>query len=149
MTAGTLYSGLTGPVTHPGEFRPADWFTPEGLRLVDLARHECVGQLAVDAAADTNGQVFRDPAAAAAEFARLLAGQDVPVGRYREPVRLAHGTADQIPAAASALTARQLAAAGTDVVYTPIAGADHFTLLLAIAGQVLGWTRQLFAASRG
>jgi hypothetical protein len=148
VTSGTLYSGVTGPITHPGAFRAADWFTPEGLRLVDLARRECAGQLAADVAAYSNGQVFKDPAAAAAEFARLLAPQDVPIGRYREPVRMAHGTADQIPAAASALTAEQLIEAGTDAVYTPIAGADHFTLLPAVAGQVLGWTGELFAAAR-
>jgi hypothetical protein len=148
VTPGTLYSGVTGPVTNPGIFRAADWFTPEGLQLVDLARQQCVGQLAADVANVTNGQVFKDPAAAEAEFAHLLAAQDVPIGRYREPVRMAHGTADQIPAAASALTAQQLAAAGTDVQYTPVAGADHFTLLPTVAAQVLDWARQLSAVSQ-
>jgi hypothetical protein len=144
VTPGTLYSGVTGPVTHP-DFDAAQWFTPFGLGLIELARTECIGQLAADVAADTNGQVFQDPAAAAAEFARLLSGQDVPIGRYREPVRLAHGTADQIPASASALTAQELAAAGTDATYTPVAGADHFTLLPTIAPQVLTWTQEMFA----
>jgi hypothetical protein len=144
VTPGSLYSGVTGPVTHP-DFVASDWFTPQGLQLVDQARQECIGQLAADTATVTNGQVFIDPAAAEAEFARLLAPEEVPIGRYPEPVRLAHGTADLIPAQASQVTAAELAAAGTDVTYTPVAGADHFTLLPSIAPQVLTWTRQLFA----
>ncbi len=144
LIAGTLYSGVTAPVTHPG-WDATQWFTPLGLSLVDLAREECVGQLATDVAAVTNGQAFKDPAAAQAEFARLLDPQDVPIARYPEPVRLAHGTADAVPAAASALAAEQLTAAGTDVTYTAVPGADHFTLLPTIAPQVLTWTRQLFA----
>jgi len=143
LIPGTLYSGVTGDVTHPG-WDATQWFTPLGLSLVDLARNECVGQLATDVAAVTNGQVFKDPAAAQAEFARLLGPQDVPISRYPEPVRLAHGTADAVPASASALTAEQLAATGTDVTYTPVPGADHFTLLPTVAPQVLAWARQLF-----
>ncbi|HEV2345286.1 MAG TPA: lipase family protein [Actinocrinis sp.] len=144
LIPGTLYSGVTGPVTHPG-WDASQWFTPLGLGLIDKARTECVGQLAADVATVTNGQVFKDPAAAAAEFNRLLDPQDVPITRYPEPVRLAHGTADGTPAAASALTAQELAAAGTDVTYLPVPGADHFTLLPTIAPQVLTWARQMFA----
>lgn len=144
LTPGSLYSALTGPVTDPG-FDASQWFTPQGLQYVDLARTECIGQLAADVATVTNGQVFKDPAAAAAEFAKLLDPQDVPIGRYPEPVRMAHGTADLVPAQASAITAAELAAAGTDVTYEPVAGADHFTLLPTVAPQVLVWTRELFA----
>lgn len=144
LIPGTLYSGVTGPVTHPG-WDAAQWFTPLGLSLIDKARDECVGQVAADVASITNGQVFKDPAAAAAEFNRLLDPQDVPIARYPEPVRMAHGLADATPAAASALAAQQLAAAGTDVTYVPVPGADHFTLLPTVATQVVTWARQMFA----
>lgn len=140
----TLYSGVTGPVTHPG-WDASQWFTPLGLSLIDKARTECVGQLAADVATVTNGQAFMDPAAAQAEFNRLLDPQDVPITRYPEPVRMAHGTADPISLPeASALTAQELAAAGTDVTYVPVAGADHFTLLPTIASQALTWAQQMF-----
>jgi hypothetical protein len=95
----------------------------------------------------TNGDVFRDPAAAADAFAAYMADEEIPVQRYRRPVRLVHGNADLLPSALTGITAGQLAAAGTDVRYTEVAGADHFTLLPLIAADVLAWTRELFAAS--
>ena len=59
-------------------------------------------------------------------------------------MRLVHGTADVLPAALTELTAGQLAGAGTDVEYVPVAGADHFTVLAATAPRVVGWLAEMF-----
>jgi hypothetical protein len=142
------YSGRSVALTSRGAFRPADWFTPAGLALVDLAGHACIEEMAARMAGLTTGDVFRDPAAAADAFLSHLADEEIPVGRYRQPVRLVHGSADTLPAVLTEITAGQLAAAGTDVRYTLVPGADHFTLLPAIAADVLAWTRELFARDR-
>jgi alpha-beta hydrolase superfamily lysophospholipase len=139
------YLGRTLPVTHPGEFRPADVFTVNGLRLVRLAGQVCVEQMAQAMAGLTSADVFIDVDAALDEFTALFAEEEVPVQRYRRPVRLVHGTADLLPAVVSEITAGQLAAAGTDVAYVPVAGADHFTVLAAATPQVLTWTDQFLA----
>lgn len=138
------YMGRTLAVTHPGEFRAADWFTPAGLELVALAGRVCVEELAAAGAGVTNGAALRDPAAAADAFTALLAPHEVPIGRYRAPVRLAHGTADGLPAVLSEITAGQLAAAGSDVEYAPVPGADHFTVLTAVAPATVTWLSDLF-----
>ncbi|MEJ3749569.1 lipase family protein [Actinomycetes bacterium KLBMP 9797] len=138
------YVGRTLPVT--SGFQPDRWFTPRGLELVDLAGRVCVAELAAALAGVTNADVFRDPAAALAEFAALFADDEVPVARYPRPVRLAHGTADPLPAALTEITAGQLAGAGSDIEYVPVAGADHFTVLAAAAPRVLAWLGQMFAA---
>lgn len=127
-------------------FRAGDWFTPRGLELVADAGRRCVADLAAAAAGVTNGDAFLDPAAAGATFAALLADDEVPVKRYPRPVRLAHGTADALPAALSELTGAQLASAGTDVEYVPVDGADHFTVLSAAIPLVTGWLAEMFAA---
>jgi Secretory lipase len=141
------YLGRTLPVTDRGAFRAEDWFTPRGLELVTAAGRLCVADLAAAAAGVTNADAFRDPPAAGAAFAALLADDEVPVARYPRPVRLAHGTADALPAALTELTAGQLAAAGTDVGYVPVAGADHFTVLAAVAALVVGWLGEMFPVS--
>ena len=138
------YLGRTLPVTHPGEFRAAEWFTQDGLRLVRLAGRVCVEEMAAAVAGLTNANLFRDVDAALEKFTELFAEEEIPVRAYPRPVRLAHGTADALPALTE-ITAGQLAAAGTDVVYTPVAGADHFTVLAEAVPQVLGWTDQLLA----
>jgi alpha/beta superfamily hydrolase len=138
------YLGRTLPVTDPGAFRAEDWFTPFGLELVAAAGRLCVADLAAAAAGATSADVFIDPPAAGAVFASLLADDEVPVARYPQPVRLVHGTADALPAALTELTAGQLAGAGTDVEYVPVAGADHFTVLAATALRVVGWLADMF-----
>jgi hypothetical protein len=143
------YMGRTLALTHPGEFRAADWFTPAGLDLVELAGRACVEEMAGTIAGVTNGAALRDPAAAADAFAALLAPHEVPIGRYREPVRLAHGTADTLPAVLSEITAGQLAAAGTDVEYTPVPGADHFTVLAAVARATVDWLAEMLTGVPG
>lgn len=138
------YLGRTLPITDRDAFRAEDWFTPLGLELVAAAGRLCVADLATAAAGVTNADAFLDPPAAGAAFAALLADDEVPVTRYPRPVRLAHGTADALPAALTELTAGQLAAAGTDVAYVPVAGADHFTVLAAVSPLVTGWLGELF-----
>lgn len=138
------YLGRTLPVTHPGEFRAADWFTSDGLRLVRLAGRVCIEEMAAALTGLTNADLFRDVYAALDEFTALFA-EEIPVQAYRRPVRLAHGTADPLPAVLTEITAGQLAAAGTDVAYTPVPGADHFTVLAAVTPQVLAWTAQLLS----
>jgi hypothetical protein len=139
------YLGRTLPITDRGAFRAEDWFTPLGLELVAAAGRLCVADLATAAAGVTNGDAFLDPPAAGAAFASLLADDEVPVTRYPRPVRLAHGTADALPAALTELTAGQLEAAGTDVAYVPVDGADHFTVLAAVAPLVVDWLAELFS----
>ncbi|MFC6083266.1 lipase family protein [Sphaerisporangium aureirubrum] len=139
-----LYSGRTLALTDPG-FRPADWFTPAGLELVDLAGRACVAEMLQAVAGHGNGEVLKDPAAAADVFARALADDEVIVSRYPRPVYIAHGVADDgVPIALSELTARQLSGAGSDVTFVPVPGADHITLLPMIAARVTGWAGLLF-----
>lgn len=137
------YLARTLAVTDRAHFRAKDLFTARGLELVELAGRLCVADLAAVASGVTNGDAFLDPAAAAETFAGLLADDEVPVARYPRPVRLAHGTADTLPAAFTELTVRQLAAAGTDVEYVPIAGADHFSVLVEATPLVLRWLTEL------
>jgi alpha/beta superfamily hydrolase len=140
------YLGRTLPLTDRGAFRAEDLFTPLGLDLVAAAGRLCVADLAAAATGVTNADAFLDPPAAGAAFAALLADDEVPVARYPRPVRLAHGTADALPAALTELTAGQLAAAGTDVAYLPVEGADHFTVLGSVAPQVLDWLDEMFSS---
>jgi len=141
------YQGRTLPITDRGAFRAEDWFTPLGLELVAAAGRLCLADLAATVAAGvTNADAFLDPPAAGAAFAALLADDEVPLTRYPRPVRLAHGTADALPAALTELTAGQLAAAGTDVSYVPVAGADHFTVLASVAPTVVGWLGEMFSS---
>lgn len=141
------YLARTLSVTDRSQFRAEDWFTPRGLELVELAGRLCVADLAAAASGVTNADAFFDPAAAASTFARLLADDEVPVARYLRPVRLLHGTADTLPAAFTELTAGQLAAAGTDVEYVPIVGADHFSVLTEATPLVLRWLAELHATT--
>ncbi|MEH1127736.1 alpha/beta hydrolase [Micromonospora sp. CPCC 206061] len=143
------FMGRTLALTHPGQFRAGDWFTPAGMELVDLAGRVCVAEMAAAIAGVTNGDALRDPAAAADAFTALLAPHEVPIGRYREPVRLAHGTADALPAVLSEITAGLLAAAGTDVEYAPVPGADHFTVLALVARATVAWLAEMFASVPG
>ncbi|NUT36071.1 MAG: hypothetical protein HOV79_23695 [Hamadaea sp.] len=138
------YLGRTLPVTNPGVFHPADWFTSQGLNLVDLAGRACIGDMAAALTGLTMADVFTDPAAAMDQFTTLFAAHEIPIRHYPRPVRLAHGTADQLPAVLTEITAGQLAAAGTDATYTPIPGADHFTVLAQVAPQVVTWLDDLF-----
>ncbi|MET8160601.1 lipase family protein [Sphaerisporangium sp. NPDC005289] len=137
------YTGHTLALTEPG-FRPSDWFTPAGLELVRLAGRACVQEMLGAAAGRTNGEVVKDPAALAEVMTRALADDEVIAARYPKPVYIAHGTADAgVPLALTELTVRQLSAAGTDVTFLPVPGADHITLLPAIARLVTGWTDSL------
>jgi hypothetical protein len=49
----------------------------------------------------------------------------------------------------SEIAAGQLAAAGTDVVYAPVPGADHFTVLAAVARATVAWLAEMFAGVPG
>jgi pimeloyl-ACP methyl ester carboxylesterase len=140
------YSGATLPLTTRGQFRPQDWYTPLGLGYVRRALTECGVQMQADLAGVTTGQMFRDPAAAADEFTRLLAPQEVPVGAYPQPVVVAHGLDDPLEPL-SELTVPQLAAAGTAITLVRVPGADHLTLLPTIAPQVTTWVGALFAGT--
>ncbi|WP_162907224.1 alpha/beta hydrolase family protein [Allorhizocola rhizosphaerae] len=141
----TFYSAYTLELTSGGAYRAADWFTPAGLAFVRQAGTLCIDELAERAAGLTNADVFTDPAAAADELTRRLAPQEIPIAAYPEPVRVAHGTADTLPAVLSEITAGQLAAAGTEVSYTPVPGADHFTLLPTVAPDVVHWAEALLS----
>ncbi|MEO3810437.1 lipase family protein [Sphaerisporangium sp. B11E5] len=137
------YTARALALTEPG-FRPADWFTPAGLELVRLAGQACVDEMLRAAAGHTNGEMVKDPAALADVMARALADDEVIAARYPKPVYIAHGTADTgVPIALTELTVSQLSAAGTDVTFVPVPGADHITLLPGIARQVTEWTGTL------
>jgi secretory lipase len=127
-------------------FRARDWTTPAGQALVEKARHICIDEMVTELAGITNAEFYTDPAAAAAEQIRLMADQEIPVADYAIPVRLVHGTADQLPAIISEITAGQLAAAGTDAQFIPVDGADHLTLQPQIAAQVVNWVNEFTAA---
>lgn len=137
------YSGRSLALTSGGTFRPADHFTATGLALVDLAGSVCIDEMATRMAELTNADVFLDPPAAADAFQPLMADEEIPVGRYARPVRLVHGDADTLPAVLTEITAAQLTGAGSDVQYTLVPGADHFTLLPTVAADVVRWTTEL------
>jgi acetyl esterase/lipase len=139
VQSNTFYSAYTLELTSRGAFRAEDWFTPAGLELVRLAGVLCTDDLGARAAGLTNGEVFLDPGAAADEFARRLAPQEVPVAAYPAPVFVAHGTADALPAVFSEITVGQLSGAGTAVTYVAVPGADHLTLLPTVTPTVVGW----------
>jgi hypothetical protein len=127
------------------DFHAADQVTPLGLELVEQARTTCIVEMIGKLAGVTNADFYRDPAAATATQNALLAAQEIPVSDYGIPVRLAHGTNDEVPALLSQVTAGQLAAAGTDARFIPIEGADHITLQPMIADQVVDWVDGFFA----
>ena len=134
------YEGNAFALTRPDVVRLADWFTPLGLHLADLARTECVPDIAAAMAGLTNADVLRDPATAVAQAKEVLADQEIPVVARHRPVVLFQGTADTaVPPPLTAVTAAQL---GAPLISVP--GADHFTLPAVVAGQVVARTGQLF-----
>jgi hypothetical protein len=137
------YSGRSLRLTTHGAFRPAEHFTAAGLALVDLAGRICIDEMAARTATLTNADVFIDPAATADAFIPLLADEEIPIGRYVRPVRLVHGAADTLPPVLTEITAGQLTVAGSDVRYTLVPGADHLTLLPAVAPEVVDWVGEL------
>ncbi|MBO3747742.1 hypothetical protein J5X84_16810 [Streptosporangiaceae bacterium NEAU-GS5] len=139
------YGGRAFTVTH-SDFRPARWFTPRGLDLVDLAGRVCIDEMAATVAGVTNADALRDPPAAAAEFGRLYAPEEVPLTGYTRPVRILHGAADTLPMIFSQITAGQLAGAGVDATFEPVEGADHFTLLPTVAAKVVLIAHDLLAS---
>jgi hypothetical protein len=141
------YSGRSLALTSGGAFEAADHFTATGLALVDLAGSVCIEEMAARMAGLTNADVFLDPAGAADAFQPLMADEEIPVGRYAAPIRLVHGEADTLPALLTEITAGQLAGAGSDVRYTLVPGADHFTLLPTIAADVVRWTGEFRAST--
>ncbi|MEW9531693.1 lipase family protein [Microbispora sp. NPDC049125] len=138
------YTGRSLALTRPG-FRVADWYTPKGQELVDLAGRICVTEMLQTVAGVTNGDVLKDPPAADDEFARALADEEIPVMRYPKPVYIVHGADDELPVTLSEMTAGQLAGASSDVTFVPVPGVDHITLLPAVAGRVREWADRLFA----
>ncbi|TKK91329.1 hypothetical protein FDA94_00525 [Herbidospora galbida] len=137
------YSGRALPITH--DFRPARWFTRKGLELIGLAGRLCVDEMVAAVAGLTNADILKDPVAASDEFVRLFAEEEAPLTGYTRPVQLIHGTADTLPAVFSEITTGQLAGAGLDATYTPVDGADHFTLLPAVAADVVTRAEAFFA----
>ncbi len=139
-----LYWATSASVRFPTRFVPEQLLTPRGLELVDQARELCVPDMIATVAGVTNGDVYRDPAAAADLVADLMSGDEVPITRYPRPVRVIQGDADPLSALTS-VTVAQLTAAGNDVVYVPVEGADHLTLPAVAVPQVRTWVRELFS----
>lgn len=134
------YEANAFAMTRPDIVWLADWLTPLGLRLADLARTACIPEVAAAMAGLTNGDLLRDPATAVAQAKEVLADQEIPVVPCSRPVVLFQGTDDTaVPPPLTAVTARQL---GAQLVSVP--GADHFTLPAVVAGQVAARTRDLF-----
>ncbi len=138
-----FHSAYTLGLTSHGAYRAERWFTPAGLELVRRAGVLCIDALAARVVGLSNADVFTDPGAAADELTRWHAAQEIPVAAYPRPVRIAHGSVDMLPAVFSEITAGQLAGAGTRVTYTPVPGADHFTLLPTVATDVVAWADAL------
>ncbi|MDQ1294695.1 MAG: Alpha/beta fold hydrolase [Actinomycetota bacterium] len=130
---------------YPGGYRAEDWLTPEGLAFEDRAQNMCIDALTEELTGITFQKIAKDPAAFAQKLSGMTTDMEIPVNRYPRPVHIVHGNDDVLPVALSRLTAEQLAAAGTEVTFTPVPGADHLTLLPRIAPQVLNWTQALFA----
>ncbi|MQM26454.1 hypothetical protein GFD30_12860 [Glycomyces sp. NEAU-7082] len=133
------YFGAALAATHPGQYQPADWFTPAGLALVAAAGERCTEQMAAQTAALTNADVFTDAPAAMAQMRELLAAQEIPTAGHTEPIRIVHGTTDGLPWQFTELTAAQLEGGGADVEFVPLTGEDHFSVLAAAEPMVLDW----------
>jgi hypothetical protein len=108
-----------------------------------LPGRACIERDGRGAAGVTNGEAFTDPAAAVDTLTSLFADDEVPVARYPEAVRLAHGTVDALPAVLSEVAAGQLAAPALTSPTHRVAGADHFIVLAAAASQVLTWGEEV------
>ncbi|HET9517486.1 MAG TPA: hypothetical protein VFO77_07175 [Actinoplanes sp.] len=104
-------------MTTRGAFRPAHWYTPRGLDLVDLAGRICSAEMGAALAGLTYADVFKNPSATMDLWTKLYAVNEIPIHRNRRPVRIITGTEDPLLAALSDITAKQLAAAGTDATY--------------------------------
>ncbi|MDQ1289137.1 MAG: hypothetical protein QG622_2703 [Actinomycetota bacterium] len=136
-------------VTHPGAFRPDRYLTERGRSLVAESRSICLDAMATRVAGLTNADLYSDGPGLLAGFQRWYAAEEVPAVRYSRPVTLFHGLEDTIPAAVSQATAGQLAAAGSDVRFIAVPGADHLTLLPAIAKDVAARVTGLFTGAAG
>ncbi|GGO80404.1 lipase family protein [Wenjunlia tyrosinilytica] len=135
--------------THPQGFDPADYLTPLGLRYYrDAKRSSCLDAVTAKMAADhvTVGQFQTLDETRTAKLVELLEGVgEVPIAKYGAPVYIAQGTADRtVYPPATALTAKQLAAAGTDVTFKFYVGADHGGVMKAALPDLLAWAAKRF-----
>jgi hypothetical protein len=134
--------------THPGQVELGQYLTPVGSELLAAAGRICLPEMVAAVAPYSYGDVLADPAAVFAAFATWYEEEEIPVAKYDRPIRMVHGLDDEIPAVLSEITAGQLAAAGSDASYLPVAGADHVTLPHIVAPQVVTWVGEYVTAAR-
>jgi hypothetical protein len=127
--------------THPLSFRASRYLTDFGREVYKAAlAADCFPQTAGKLAGLLNSDVYdiND-----AEFEQLIVRmeeQDIPIADYAAPVYIAQGTVDTVVyPPASATTAAQLSAAGSDVTHKEYAGIDHNGVLAAALPDLLAW----------
>lgn len=135
--------------THPLSFRASRYLTSFGREVYKAALDtDCFAQTAGKVAGLLNADVYdmND-----AEFEQLIVRmeeQDIPVAAYDAPVYIVQGTADTVVhPPASATTAEQLSAAGSDVTFEQYEGTDHNGLLAAALPDLLAWAADRLPAS--
>ena len=134
-----LLAGLEA--VHPFTFKAADSLTDAGREIYDAALStECFTATATRVVGLLNADVYTIDAARQEQLIELLEQEDIPIKAYDRPVYIAQGTADRVVyPLATDLTAAQLAAAGTDVMFKFYPGADHNGVLAAALPDLLAF----------
>jgi hypothetical protein len=134
--------------THPLSFRAGRYLTPVGRSVYrDALQADCLPQTAGKVAGLSNADVYDIDPAELEQLIVRMEEQDVPIAAYGSPVYIAQGTADTVVyPPATATTADQLLAAGTDVTFTQYEGADHSGVLAAALPDLLAWAAERLEA---
>ncbi|MFF1394112.1 alpha/beta fold hydrolase [Streptomyces sp. NPDC058287] len=134
---------VSGMAAAEPDVKPADYLTPQGMKVLEVARDGgCLAEVFKAGEGLKNADfVYGTPRNGAPGLAALLAHHsEPPVTRYREPVLIVQGTADTtVPAVTSKEMAAALARAGTRVTYTSYEGVDHPSLPVTALDDVDAW----------
>jgi predicted esterase len=133
--------------THPLSFRTGRYLTPLGREVYKAAlAADCFPQTAGKVAGLLNADIYDMNAAEFEQLIVRMEEQDIPIAAYDAPVYIAQGTADTVVyPPASATTAEQLSAAGSDVVFEQYDDTDHNGLLAAALPDLLVWAADRMA----
>ncbi|WP_416968194.1 lipase family protein [Streptomyces sp. 4F14] len=119
--------------------------TPRGRALTRVADEATYYALLRDAIVHSPAEVLASDLSTDAEFQSMLAALDAPVGRFPQPVLIAHGLADTIAdPAATARLAADLTAAGTDTTWEGFPDVDHTGILTASLPTTARWIDRVF-----
>ncbi|OHV40071.1 lipase [Pseudofrankia sp. EUN1h] len=141
-----LLAALGVSVIDPG-VRLSDDLTPQGKRLLSIARNKCALDLLVASAGQTGTTVFVHDPLTTEPYASVFAAQHASVIAPMPPVLVLQGDIDDVirqPITDGVV--RDLCAAGTAVEYHRYAIADHSTVVGASSPEMYSWIADRFAA---